>query len=95
MTDVGIQVKEPKTESRIEELKELDSVMQNNELPAVEYDKLPYSKLYVYYQHQMDLLKGYEKNQDKLKENMSIMNEWLNDINEFKELYKQVINKVS
>ena len=79
----------------IEDLKELESVIQNNELPAVKFDKLPYHKLYVYYQHQMDLLKGYEKNQDKLKENMDIMKEWLVDIDEFKEMHERVVSKVS
>lgn len=81
-------------ETFIDELKSLESSLQNNALTVNDCDRLPYSRIYTYYRHQMDLLKSYEKNADKLKENISIMNKWISDIDEFKELYSQIINKV-
>jgi NAD(P)-dependent dehydrogenase (short-subunit alcohol dehydrogenase family) len=78
----------------IEELKKLETSLQNNELPVMDYDKLPFIKLHIYYLHQMDLLKGYEKKPEKLKENLSIMDAWLKDINDFKELYGQAVYKL-
>lgn len=37
-------------------------------------------KLKGYYLHQIELLKGYERNKEKVNENTKIMNDWINDI---------------
>lgn len=42
-----------------------------------------FSKLQGYWEHQLKLLRGYEKSQDKLKENEQIILSWINDIHDF------------
>jgi len=42
-----------------------------------------FSKLQGYWEHQLKLLRGYEKSKDKLKENEQIILSWINDIHDF------------
>lgn len=72
----------------IEELEKLEKEIRNNEMTSIKYEELPLNQLRTYYMHQIDLLKGYERNPDKLKENLSIMNGWIHDIDEFEKNYK-------
>lgn len=67
----------------IEELEKLEKEIRNNEMTSIKYEELPLGKLRTYYIHQMDLLKGYERDPHKLNENLSIMNGWIHDIDEF------------
>ena len=40
----------------------------------------PLNELAAYYEHQKDLLKGFEKNPEKLQKNIVIIDGWINDI---------------
>lgn len=42
-----------------------------------------FSELQGYWEHQLKLLRGYEKSKDKLKENEQIILSWINDIHDF------------
>lgn len=46
-------------------------------------DRMFFSKLKEYWEHQLKLLRGYERNKDKLEENAQIITSWINDIDEF------------
>ena len=46
-------------------------------------DRMFFSKLQEYWEHQLKLLRGYEKDKNKLKENEQIITKWINDICEF------------
>lgn len=46
-------------------------------------DRTFFSKLQEYWEHQLKLLRGYEKNKDKLEENAQIITGWINDIDDF------------
>lgn len=43
----------------------------------------PMEKLREYYRHQMDLLKGYEKDPEKLQAHSAIIAGWLDEIDRF------------
>ena len=74
-------------------LKEFERRIQTNELTESDFEELPVQKLSLYYKHQIDLLKGYEKNPDKVKENSSIMIDWINTIDKFIELRVKIVNQ--
>lgn len=42
-----------------------------------------FSNLQKYWEHQLKLLHGYEKDKNKLRENEQIITNWINDIYEF------------
>jgi NAD(P)-dependent dehydrogenase (short-subunit alcohol dehydrogenase family) len=69
----------------LEGLKEFEQLIINNEIRVEHLKNLPTDKIHVYYQHQIDLLKGYEKNPGKLKENLEIMLGWISTIIRFNE----------
>jgi len=46
--------------------------------PAAEFIE-PLNKLAVYYAHQKDQLRGFEKNSQKLEENLRIIDGWIKD----------------
>lgn len=71
-------------ENFFESIKEFEQAIVNDKMQADNLKNLPTDKIYLYYQHQIDLLKGYERNPDKLKENLGIMQNWLSTIDKFK-----------
>ncbi|OQB20533.1 MAG: putative oxidoreductase [Firmicutes bacterium ADurb.Bin182] len=48
---------------------------------------LPFEALKKYYEHQMDLLRGYEKDPEKLQKNIELMKRWVNSIELLKGLF--------
>jgi NAD(P)-dependent dehydrogenase (short-subunit alcohol dehydrogenase family) len=81
----------------LQSLKEFEKKILVKEIPVDNYKELPLEKIYSYYQHQIDLLKGYERNPVKVREYSDIMNGWLEAINEFKacidSIQARIINK--
>jgi hypothetical protein len=71
-----------------EGLKDFENKLGINELSREDLEKVPLKKLYSYYEHQLKLLKGYEKNPEKLKESSAIIVSWLEDINKAFEMFK-------
>ncbi len=67
-------------------LSEFKKGIVNDDLTNGEFKELPVEKLRAYYEHQIDLLKGYEKNPNKVKEYSSIMTNWINTIEKFNEI---------
>lgn len=67
-------------------LRKFEKGIINNDLTKGDFEELPIQKLSIYYRHQIDLLKGYEKNPDKVKEYSSIMTNWINTIEKFNEI---------
>jgi hypothetical protein len=49
------------------------------------WNDLPFEALQKYYEHQTDLLRGYEKNPDKLQKNIELMKHWTDSIELLKE----------
>lgn len=66
-------------------LSEFKKGIANDDLTKEDFKELPVEKLRAYYEHQIDLLKGYEKNPNKIKEYSSIMTNWINTIEKFNE----------
>lgn len=69
----------------LEVLKEFDKSLSENKVSVDRLQGLPLDKIYSYYMHQLELLKGYEKNPDKVKEYSVIMTGWMDAIEKFKE----------
>ncbi|HZW81852.1 MAG TPA: hypothetical protein VFF14_00325, partial [Candidatus Deferrimicrobium sp.] len=55
--------------------------------------ELPVDKIAIYYKHQMDLLKGYEKNPEKVKEYSEQMGNWIDSIERFKRHVREIIEQ--
>lgn len=55
-------------------------------------EKLPLERMITYYSHQIELLKGYEKDKNKVREYMDIMNGWVEPIEGFKGLVKEIMS---
>lgn len=77
----------------IDKLKEFYERTQNNELSKSALKELPVDKIALYYKHQIDLLKSYEKNPEKVKEYSQLMESWIDSIERFKELVREMIEK--
>jgi NAD(P)-dependent dehydrogenase (short-subunit alcohol dehydrogenase family) len=77
----------------IDKLKEFYERAQNNELSKSALKELPVDKIALYYKHQIDLLKSYEKNPEKVKEYSQLMENWIDSIERFKELVREMIEK--
>lgn len=75
----------------LENLKKFENTLVGNEISASDYEKLSIKKIYSYYEHQVDLLKGYEKNPNKVKEYSSIINDWLEAINRFNARINEIL----
>ncbi|MCK4241107.1 MAG: SDR family NAD(P)-dependent oxidoreductase, partial [Candidatus Atribacteria bacterium] len=75
-------------EQFLEVFKKLEHSLINNEFSSDILKKLQINKLSKYYEHQIDLLKGYEKDQEKLKKNMEIIKGWINTILTFEEIFR-------
>ncbi len=70
----------------VDKLKEIGDNLQNGLSLSGNIVQSPLEKLSVYYSHQIDLLKGYEKDPEKVKEYSEIMNQWISKIDEFTKL---------
>lgn len=73
-----------------ESLKNFESAIINGEFTTEDFSKVPLDKIHSYYQHQIDLLKGYEKNPGKVKEYTGIMQAWLRSIEELKAIMQEI-----
>ena len=68
-----------------ENLKTFENDLIIDEIYENTFKNLLVEKIYSYYEHQIDLLKGYEKDPDKVKEYTEVMEVWLKGIDEFKD----------
>jgi NAD(P)-dependent dehydrogenase (short-subunit alcohol dehydrogenase family) len=73
-----------------DKLSEFKKGITNNDLTKEDFKELPVEKLRAYYEHQIDLLKGYEKNPDKVKEYYDIISNWINTIEKFDEFRRKI-----
>lgn len=71
-------------------LSEFKKGITNNDLTKVDFKELPVEKLRIYYEHQIDLLKGYEKNPNRVKEYYDIISSWINTIEKFNEFRRKI-----
>ncbi|MDF2921113.1 MAG: short-chain dehydrogenase/reductase [Paenibacillaceae bacterium] len=69
-------------EQAIDSLRQFRSKLENGGELEQE-DRIFFEKLKGYWEHQLQLLRGYEKNKVKLEENTQIIMGWINDIHEF------------
>lgn len=77
----------------IDELKAInDSVCYGNYHFTLN-QQLIFKKLQDYWKHQLQLLKGYEKNKNKLKENSEILNEWISDIEKLLTIHGEILQQ--
>jgi len=65
-----------------DELRRLADALSRNQAPSPQ-DRAFLSKLRAYWEHQLQLLKGYEKDAAKLAEHSRIITGWMNDIDSF------------
>lgn len=65
-----------------DELRRLADALSRNQAPS-QQDRMFLTKLQAYWEHQLLLLKGYEKNAAKLEENTRIITGWMDDIAQF------------
>lgn len=73
-----------------EELLTLIEETKNNYIEDELWENTSVAKLYSFYKRQLKLLEGYEKDPNKLKLHKEIINQWLDTVYMFKELYAQV-----
>jgi NAD(P)-dependent dehydrogenase (short-subunit alcohol dehydrogenase family) len=64
-------------------IKYFEIKLQQNKLTNKDIKNLQLDKLHSYYLHQLVLLRGYEKNQNKLQEYTEAITSWINEIEEF------------
>lgn len=67
-------------EQALEKLKLINQEVQSGNQQIIAEEKLFFEKLKKYWEHQLTLLKGYEKNTDTLQENTRVINKWIEDI---------------
>jgi NAD(P)-dependent dehydrogenase (short-subunit alcohol dehydrogenase family) len=67
----------------IKDMKQFEVKLKENKLTIQDIKSLQLDKLHSYYLHQLVLLRGYEKNQNKLQEYTEAITIWINDIEEF------------
>lgn len=71
-------------------LKESESAIRSARISADNLIELPLGKISSYYNHQIELLKSYEKDKNKVREYTDIMNGWINSIEMLQELIKNL-----
>jgi NAD(P)-dependent dehydrogenase (short-subunit alcohol dehydrogenase family) len=71
-------------------LKEFDAALSSKKLYQENVERLPLEKMTAYYNHQIQLLKGYEKDKNKVREYSEIMNGWIERIEELKGLIAKI-----
>lgn len=74
----------------IDSLKEFESALVANQATLMELSRLQLDKIALYYLHQIELLKGYEKDKDKVKEYTNVLNGWIETINRLNEYIKDL-----
>lgn len=67
-------------EQAFEKLKAINTEIQNGNYQILSVERAFLEKLRDYWGHQLKLLKGYEKNPEKLKENSLVIEGWISDI---------------
>ena len=77
----------------MEKLNEFHDKAHSNQLSKGTLKQLPVDKIEIYYKHQIDLLRGYEKNPEKVKEYTALMENWINAIIKFKELAQKIFEQ--
>lgn len=70
-------------EQALEKLKALYTQSQRGNTPLPTPDRAFFEKLKGYWEHQLKLLQGYQKNKQKLEEQSRIISGWIADIEEF------------
>lgn len=75
-------------ESYFESFKRFEQVLGSDSLTLGDLNNLPLDKIFAYYQHQIRLLKGYEKNPEKVREYTETIQGWLHTITELNELIR-------
>ena len=69
-------------------LRACDALARREEYGKIREDKELFELLEAYWEHQLKLLKGYEKDPDKLQENSGIILGWIRDIRAVIDLIK-------
>lgn len=67
----------------LSKLDEFEETLRTNKVTPYLLENPPTVKIFSYYKHQMELLKGYEKDLQILQEHMAIIQGWLDSITEF------------
>lgn len=73
------------TEYFINRLKEIENLINIDRITKNNNIKMDIEKLSSYYKHQIDLMKGYEKDPDKVIEYTNVLLEWIEKIDKFKD----------
>ena len=73
-------------------LKEFEGALGNSKISTVTLEKLPLEKMASYYRHQIELLKGYEKDKNKVREYTDIMNGWIEPIEGLQGLIEEIMS---
>ncbi len=67
-------------EQVLEKLKGIHESLKTDSCPSVSFDKAFFTKLKNYWEHQLKLLQGYQKDKNKLEEDSRVIEEWISDI---------------
>jgi NAD(P)-dependent dehydrogenase (short-subunit alcohol dehydrogenase family) len=74
----------------IKDMKYFEVKLKENKLTIQDIKSLQLDKLHSYYLHQLVLLRGYEKNQNKLQEYTEAITSWIDDIEEFNKYFEEI-----
>jgi hypothetical protein len=69
----------------LETLRQLECVLEGRNRSALIRLNPPVDHLTSYYQHMLDLARGYEQDPEKLKEHLRIIHEWHDEANQLKQ----------
>jgi hypothetical protein len=81
------------TEYFLEIIKEFEYALESGGISMTGIKKLPLEKISSYYKHQIELLRGYEKDKNKVSEYTEIMNGWIKSVEELQELVKDISSR--
>jgi NAD(P)-dependent dehydrogenase (short-subunit alcohol dehydrogenase family) len=74
----------------MEELHRYEAALAKNELPAKDFSDLVLGNIRGYYVHQKKMMMAYEKDRAKADTNAAIIDGWVNEIDEFERVYKEI-----
>ena len=74
--------------------KEFEGILRISNTSPINLEKLPLEKMATYYRHQIELLKSYEKDKNKVEEYTEIMNGWIESIEGLKEIIKEILSAI-
>lgn len=80
-------------ESFINSMMEFKNKLSEDKLQKNYFENMMLDKISSYYRHQLELLKGYEKNREKVEENTEIINSWIEEIERFLKLFSHIVEK--